>query len=152
MRKHSRRIKTRRRRNSRKLKEAIHSLDFWIGQQAPWRSTGVTTARVESDEFNHHQKQAEAKQQQLNELNAKCEEFQNTGRAEMESAIAKHQQSVQELARIEKIKIDVMNNTLIDYKLRKEFTLVHHNWPKQHTMRHYKGPKQHGGLQTAQET
>ena len=96
MRKHSRRIKTRRRRNSRKLKGGKPFTRFFgFGQPAPapGEAQGVTTARVESDEFNHHQKQAEAKQQQLNELNAKCEEFQNTGRAEMESAIAKHQQS-----------------------------------------------------------
>jgi hypothetical protein len=53
----------------------------------------VTTARVESDEFNHHQEQAAAKQQQLDELNANCERFQTSGRAELEREIAEHQQS-----------------------------------------------------------
>ena len=59
----------------------------------PNQAQAATTATVESDDFNHHQEQAAAKQQRLAELNANCEQFQTSGRADLEREIAEHQQS-----------------------------------------------------------
>ena len=101
MRKHSRRIKTRRRRNSRKLKGGNpFARIFGFGQPAPapGETQAQQVAQAQADEVAGHQQMIESKQQQALALRNQCQDYQRRA-DQLDEEAAEHMRATAEIAR-----------------------------------------------------
>lgn len=101
MRKHSRRIKTRRRRNSRKLRGGNPLARFFgFGQPppAPGEAQAQQVQAAQDDEVAGLQQMTESKQQQASTLRDQCQDYQRKA-DELDEQAANHMRATQEISR-----------------------------------------------------